>query len=487
MSIRSELIRELEQNRTKPVSGQKLAQRLHVSRNAVCKMIHTLNEEGFEIASFPRKGYQLAETSNKLSAEAISVYLKKKLPVYTFEQVDSTNQLLKKMAIDGSEHLTLIAAEEQRAGRGRFGRPFYSPSRTGIYMSLLLRMPQQLSDASMITIYAAVAVQRALKQLYQTDTQIKWVNDIFYQGKKLCGILCEAISDFESGRLEAIIVGIGLNTSTMTFPEELKDIAVSLSTHPVNRNKLIACIVNELLALQKEEHSSVLAKYRDASVVLHQQISWMQNGKQDMIVPMMYYLHDNFFPFVDNWVDNCNGRLVVPGLGAYRMLKEEADWTVNDITDQIDYSRYYGGAGCTFFRCANILDNTKGIYDELKDKYYKYPAQLPPLSWLDDTVPAAPEEIRVEKEEDELKLSWQKPDSVKDVLTYTVYYSLTDSINPTSARNILMTGIRDTSIYLPVDTTSEQGYIFSVSSSTRYHIESVLSKETYYYLSKYPK
>ena len=253
MSIRSELIRELEQNRTKPVSGQKLAQRLHVSRNAVCKMIHTLNEEGFEIASFPRKGYQLAETSNKLSAEAISVYLKKKLPVYTFEQ---------------------------RAGRGRFGRPFYSPSRTGIYMSLLLRMPQQLSDASIITIYAAVAVQRALKQLYQTDTQIKWVNDIFYQGKKLCGILCEAISDFESGRLEAIIVGIGLNTSTMTFPEELKDIAVSLSTHPVNRNKLIACIVNELLALQKEEHSSVLAQYRDASMVLHQQITWMQNGKQ---------------------------------------------------------------------------------------------------------------------------------------------------------------------------------------------------------------
>ena len=101
--------------------------------------------------------------------------------------------------------------------------------------------------------------------------------------------------------------------------------------------------------------------------------------------------------------------------------------------------------------------------------------------------PAAPEEIRVKKVGNEVKLSRQKPDSEKDVLTYTVYYSLTDSINPTSARNILMTGIRDTSIYLPVDTTSERGYIFSVSSSTRYHIESVLSKETYYYLSKYPK
>ena len=75
----------------------------------------------------------------------------------------------------------------------------------------------------------------------------------------------------------------------------------------------------------------------------------------------------------------------------------------------------------------------------------------------------------------------------KEVLTYTVYYSLTDSIDPVSARSILMTGIRDTSIYLPVDTASERGYIFSVSSSTRYHIESALSKETYYYLSKYPK
>ena len=61
---------------------------------------------------------------------------------------------------------------------------------------------------------------------------------------------------------------------------------------------------------------------------------WMQQGKQDMIVPMMYYLHKNFFPFVDNWVDNCNGRLVVPGLGAYRMDKSEADWAVNDITDR---------------------------------------------------------------------------------------------------------------------------------------------------------
>lgn len=214
---------------------------------------------------------------------------------------------------------------------------------------------------------------------------------------------------------------------------------------------------------------------------------WLEQGKQDMIVPMMYYLHDNFFPFVDNWVENGNGRLVVPGLGAYRMLKTEADWCVNDITDQIDYSRYFGGAGCAFFRCENVLDNTKGLYDELKNNYFKYPAQLPPLTWLNDSVPPAPDEVRVERTGDELQLSWQQPEGYDAPLTYTVYYSLTDSLDTASPRHILITGIRDTTVYLPVSPSSEKGYTFAVSASTRYHIESAPSRETYYYVSRFVK
>ncbi|WP_099465825.1 glycoside hydrolase family 10 protein [Parabacteroides provencensis] len=214
---------------------------------------------------------------------------------------------------------------------------------------------------------------------------------------------------------------------------------------------------------------------------------WMLRGKQDMIVPMMYYLHDNFFPFVDNWVENCNGRLVVPGLGAYRMDKKEADWTVNDITDQIDYSRYYGGAGCAFFRCENVLDNSKGLYDELVNVYYKYPAQLPPLTWLNNTVPSSPEEVYVQRAGNELKLSWQKPASEKQDLTYTVYYSLSDSIDSDASKCILMTNVHANEIYMPVDSSVERGYTFSVSASTRYHIEGAPSKETYYYLSDFPK
>lgn len=220
--------------------------------------------------------------------------------------------------------------------------------------------------------------------------------------------------------------------------------------------------------------------YQDAA-------QWLLSGKQDMIVPMMYYLHENFFPFVDNWVENANGRMIVPGLGAYRLLEEEADWALTDLTDQIDYSRYFGGAGCSFFRCGNILSDVKGIYRELRDNYYKYPAQLPPLTWLNDSVPAAPSELRVERLEGELKLSWDKPENEMQDLTYTVYYSLKDSIDTSSAQQILATNIHGTELYLPISAAYEQGYLFVVTSSTRYHIESLPSRETYYYLSKYVK
>lgn len=214
---------------------------------------------------------------------------------------------------------------------------------------------------------------------------------------------------------------------------------------------------------------------------------WLLKGKHDMVVPMMYYLHDNFFPFVDNWVDNCNGRLVVPGLGAYRMEPSEGNWAQTDITDQIDYTRYFGGAGCAFFRCANVLDNTKGIYDELKGHYYKYPAMLPPLTWLNDSVPPAPVEVKAERLGDELRLSWTPGEPAGPASTYTVYYAPHDSIDTSLSCHILATGIRGTELYLPVDTTREQLYFFRVTTSSRYRVESKESPSVLYYLSPYNK
>lgn len=267
-----------------------------------------------------------------------------------------------------------------------------------------------------------------------------------------------------------------------------------------NINKMVARIYDTVKAMKPwvQVSSSPLGKYNripevpNAGWTAYESVfqdpsQWFRAGKQDMILPMMYYLHKNFFPFVDNWVANSNGRLIVPGLGAYRLLKEEADWTLNDLTDQIDYSRYYGGAGCAFFRAGNVLSNEKGIYDELKNNYYLYPAQLPPLKWLDDSVPHAPEEVKVERQGNELRLSWDKPATETQDLTYTLYYTIKDTLDLEDPKNILATHFQGNELFISVPEGKELGYTFVVTSSSRYHIESAPSRETFYYLSKYVK
>lgn len=267
-----------------------------------------------------------------------------------------------------------------------------------------------------------------------------------------------------------------------------------------NINKMVARIYDTVKAMKPwvQVSSSPLGKYNripevpNAGWTAYESVfqdpsQWFRAGKQDMILPMMYYLHKNFFPFVDNWVANSNGRLIVPGLGAYRLLKEEADWTLNDLTDQIDYSRYYGGAGCAFFRAGNVLSNEKGIYDELKNNYYLYPALLPPLKWLDDSVPHAPEEVKVERQGNELRLSWDKPATETQDLTYTLYYTIKDTLDLEDPKNILATHFQGNELFISVPEGKELGYTFVVTSSSRYHIESAPSRETFYYLSKYVK
>lgn len=266
-----------------------------------------------------------------------------------------------------------------------------------------------------------------------------------------------------------------------------------------NINRLVSRLYDEVKQLKPwvQVSSSPLGKYSRIErmpnagwtayeTVFQDPRQWMEEGKQDMIVPMMYYLHDNFFPFVDNWAENCNGRLVVPGLGAYRMEKEEGGWAVNDLTDQIDYIRYNGGAGCAFFRCDHLLGN-KVFYDELKENYYTHPAQLPPLTWLNERVPQAPEEVRVENQGDQLRIYWQKPAEEPEELTYTLYYSLSDTIDHALAKHILATGVRSTELFLPIQKEHQQGYLFQVTSSTRYHIESLPSRETYFYQIEFEK
>lgn len=267
-----------------------------------------------------------------------------------------------------------------------------------------------------------------------------------------------------------------------------------------NINRLMSRTYDEVKRLKPwvQVSSSPLGKYNRLPQVpnagwtafgdVHQDPQqWMKRGKHDMVVPMMYYKDNLFYPFLDNWLENCNGRPVVPGLGAYRMTEAKSNWSARDLLEQIEYIRQTKAAGCTFFRGTEVLNNTKGLYDALKNNYFKYPAQLPPLTWLNKDRPASPREVKIKREGNELVISWEKPANESQDLTYTIYYSRSGSVNTNKVRNMLATGLHDTAVYLTIDPEKEQEFSFCITASSRYHIESKPSRETYYYSSQFLK
>lgn len=172
--------------------------------------------------------------------------------VVLLEETDSTNNCAKRLAAEGAAEGTVVLANLQTAGKGRLGRSFFSPEEKGIYMSIVLRPQFSMRNSSLITSMAAVAVARAIEKTSGVYAQIKWVNDVFLNGRKVCGILTEAAMDAESGQLSYAVLGIGVNVGCMEFPEELREVATSVSNEAgkqIGREALIAEILNELEGL----------------------------------------------------------------------------------------------------------------------------------------------------------------------------------------------------------------------------------------------
>ena len=192
--------------------------------------------------------------------------------VRVFDEIDSTNTEAKRMAVDGFRGDALLVAHTQTAGRGRMGRSFYSPAQTGAYFSILHTLNTPLCDAVAITSAASVAVMRAIRTLTGIQTDIKWVNDLYYNGKKICGILTEAVS---AGEGTHVIVGIGINLDTADFPDELAMIAGALDAK-IDASALIAEIYCQIaFYLQNPSNREWLDDYRAHSVVLGRSVAWI--------------------------------------------------------------------------------------------------------------------------------------------------------------------------------------------------------------------
>lgn len=267
------MLKIFEENRGVELSGETLGKTLGVSRTAVWKTVGKLRSEGHEILSCTKGGYTLSEQSDIISAVGIQMYLRSSHEITVFDEIDSTNSRAKLMAIDGAADGSVVVAECQSGGRGRRGRSFFSPRGAGVYFSIIIRPNISYLQCQKVVPLSAVAVTQAIHDVCGLDTQIKWVNDVYFNGKKVVGIGTESIGQLGEDKPEALIVGIGINVTTDNFPEELHDKAGSLGVK-VNRNRLIAECINCFDRLYPGVSESLfIPEYRQKCFVLGKKVN----------------------------------------------------------------------------------------------------------------------------------------------------------------------------------------------------------------------
>lgn len=263
------------------VSGESLAKELHVSRTAVWKAIRDLDKMGYQIDHLAN-GYRFV-SSNVLESEEIAFGSLLSENILIEKSVDSTMNVAKLAAMNHQATPALFLTETQSGGRGRYGRPFFSPEGQ-IYMTLLLEPNQTFAELPQYTLLTAVAVALAIDEATGKSCSIKWVNDLFLDGKKVCGILSEAMSDFETGQISHVTIGIGLNFSIApeSFPKELQTIATSLfpeGSSTITRNELIQNIWRNFFELLDGlPDTAYLDYYRNKSFVIGKVVSFTQRG-----------------------------------------------------------------------------------------------------------------------------------------------------------------------------------------------------------------
>lgn len=287
MALKENILNLLSSNCGEFISGESIAKKYNVSRNAVWKAVNSLRKKGYFINAVQNKGYIL-EYNEVFACEEISKYLNAPLSIEFASTVTSTNDVIMELGKNNEKEGKVIVSNQQTAGRGRKGRQFYSPKDTGVYFSILLRPNIHFSKALFITTAAAVAVCRAFEELYNIKTEIKWVNDVYFNNKKICGILTEAHIDMESMIIDYAALGIGINvfTPAESFPEDISNIAGAAFNNEISndtiRNKLTAKVLDIFWEHYKELESVLFLKdYIDRNLVTGKYVYIEQNGRRE--------------------------------------------------------------------------------------------------------------------------------------------------------------------------------------------------------------
>ena len=254
MSLDAQILTALRRAGAGCVSGAELSQKLGVTRAAVWARIEDLRQLGYDIAASPHQGYQLLGVPDVLHGDDLLSLLEGiqvvGRDIRVFEKTNSTNDVVEKLARDGVPEGVVVFAESQTQGRGRLGRRWLSPSRRGLWFSVLLR-PRQLRPqaATQLTVAAATSLVRAIREQTGIEAGIKWPNDILVNGRKVAGVLTELNAELDHIKYLILGIGVDVNLTAGEFPPELRKSATSLKIEAgreVHRASLAAAILREL-------------------------------------------------------------------------------------------------------------------------------------------------------------------------------------------------------------------------------------------------
>lgn len=250
------------------LSGEELSRELGLSRAAVWKAVEALRKDGYAIEARTGLGYRLTAAPDALTEREVRRFLGQPgvlgRELHCLETIDSTNTYAKKLAMSGAPDGTVVIANDQTAGRGRMGRTFQSPKDKGIYLSVLLRPEMEPQRLMPVTAMAGIAVADAVEAVCGVRPGLKWPNDPVIGNKKLCGILTEMSLEGETGRVQYLVLGIGINVGQADLTEDVAAIATSLSAYlgrPVSRPQLAAALIKELEKLYETLKGGDLSRY----------------------------------------------------------------------------------------------------------------------------------------------------------------------------------------------------------------------------------
>lgn len=307
MKNREKVLHILYSKNGECVSSSEISSELNITRSAIFKIINELKAQGYNIESIHHKGYRLSE-EDLISANIINQNLEGFVSpkrIKYLETVDSTNTYAKKLLLEEHEVSDIIIANTQTSGRGRLGRSFFSPKDSGIYCTFILEPFLKLENSILITVAASVAVSKAIEKITGIETSIKWINDIYVNKKKVCGILTEAVTNFETGMIDKIILGIGINfnASDEGFPDDIVNKAGALyngNTKNITRNMLISQLIIEVdKCISNIEDENIIEYYKSKSMVIGKFINVLNMGEETSIKGKAVDIDKNGFLIIE--------------------------------------------------------------------------------------------------------------------------------------------------------------------------------------------